>query len=101
MRHDKKTLERPDLVGPLDEVLVMDEDVVSEEIVYRIDNGTSSEDGVSRGVNVRRRSCIEAASMIYIRAKEHIVAFFDLHHVTMSMRVPWNNGRNHRSNERL
>ena len=88
MRHDENTMERPNLVGPMGEVLMMDEDPVSEEIVYRIDNGTSSEGGVSRGVNVRRRSCIEAASKIYIRAKEHIVAFFDLHHVTMSMRYP-------------
>lgn len=90
MKDDRKTMERPGLVGPMGEILVMDEDPVSGEIVYRIDNGTSSEGGVSRGVKVRRRSCPEAASKIYIRAKEHIVAFFDFHHVKWSMRALWN-----------
>lgn len=88
MKDDRTTMERPGLVGPMGEILVTDEDPVSEKIVYRIDNGTSSEGGVDRGVKVRRRSGLEAASKIHIRAKGHIVAFCDFHHVTMSMRAP-------------
>lgn len=88
MKDDKTTMERPGLVGLMGEILVTDEDPVSEKIVSRIDNGTSSEGGVTRGVKVRRRSCLEAASKMHIRAKEHIVAFCDFQHVTMSMRAP-------------
>lgn len=88
MKDGKTTMERPGIVGPMDEILVTDEDPVSEKIVYRIDNGTSSEGGVDRGVKVRRRSCLEAASKIHILAKEHIVAFCDFQHVKMSMRHP-------------
>lgn len=88
MKNDKRTMERPGIVGPMGEILVTDEDPVSEKIVYRIANGTSSKGGVKRGVKVRRRSCLEAASKIHIRAKGHIVAFCDFHHVTMSMRAP-------------
>lgn len=43
MRHEKKAKERPDLVGPMGEMLVMDVDPLSDTIMWRVDSGWSSE----------------------------------------------------------
>ena len=91
VEHDEKAMERPGLVGPMGETLVMDVDPVSEEIVYRVDYSLASEGGAGIGVKMRRRRSLEAASKIYKRAKEHIGAFIELHRVAMSMRAPRSN----------
>ena len=71
-------MERPGLVRPMDEMLVMDMNPVSEEIVYRVDSGTSSDAEVSKMLKEPRRSNLEAACKMYDKAKEYFVAFVGL-----------------------
>lgn len=75
MRHRKKAIERPGLVGPKGEMLVIDTDPMSESTVYKIDEGTSSEVGRYKRWKGHRRRKIETASKMYKRAKKHFVAF--------------------------
>ena len=86
-KHKKKAMERPGLVGPMGEMLVMDVDPASEKVVYRVDSA-SSEAEVRKRVKERRRNSLVAASKICKRAKEHFVAIGELRRMTTSMRVP-------------
>lgn len=88
VKHKKKAMERPGLVGPMGEMLVMDVDPVSEKVVYRVESRASSEAEVRKRVRERRRSSLVAASNLYNRAKEHFVAISELRRMTTSTRAP-------------
>ena len=81
-------MERPGVVGPMDEMLVMDVDPVSEKIVYRVDSSASAEAEVRKGMKERRRSSLEAASKIYKRAKDHFDAIGESRRKTTSITAP-------------
>ncbi len=74
-KRKKKAMERPGLVGPMGEMLVMDIDPVSENVVYKVVSRPSSESGVGKRVKHRRRSSLEAANKMYKRLKKHLFAF--------------------------
>ncbi len=74
-KRKKKAMERPGLVGPMGEMLVMDVDPVSENVVYKVVSRPPSKSRVSKTVKHRRRSSLEAASELYKRLKKHLFAF--------------------------
>ena len=91
-RHDG-TMERPGLVGPKGEMLVMDVDPVSERVVYRVDDGRPSQSGIYTWMKRKRRSGCEAAIKMCKVFKERVVNFFDLSRMTNASRSRWSDER--------
>lgn len=77
-------MERPGLVGPMGETLVMDVDPESEMIVYRVHSNSSPGAQTGDGAKSRRRSSLEAASKMYKQAKELLVNFIQAHRKSTS-----------------
>ncbi|CAD6569272.1 MAG: hypothetical protein ASARMPRED_002699 [Alectoria sarmentosa] len=75
VEHGRKAMESPDLVGPMGEILVMDVDPLSDTIMWRFDNCSSSEAELGKEVMKQRSSSFEAAGKMYKLAKKHLVAF--------------------------
>ena len=86
MRHEKKAMERSDLVGPMGEMIVMDVDPLSDTIMWRVDGGWSSEAKLGKEVRKQGSSSFEAASMMYKLAKKHLVAFIEVRRTRTSVR---------------
>ena len=84
VKHKKKAMERPGLVGPKGETLEMDVDPLSDAFVWRVESNASSEAEVGNDVKKRRRSNFEAVNKIYKRAKVHFVAFIERCRTTSS-----------------
>lgn len=84
VKHKKKAMERPGLVGPKGETLEMDADPLSDALVWRVESISSSEAEVGKVVKKRRRSNFEAVNKIYKRAKVYFVAFLERRRTTSS-----------------
>lgn len=80
-------MERPDLVGPMGEILMMDVDPLSDTIMWRVDNCSSSEAELGKEVKKQRSSSFEAASKMYKLAKKHLVAFIKVRRTRTSVRL--------------
>lgn len=89
LKHQEKTIEKPGLIGPMNEMLVMDVDPFSKAIVYKVDYSSSLKAEVGRGLKQRTRSSLEAAGKIYKQAKEHLVSVVELHRTTSMRTVPF------------
>ena len=91
-RHDG-TMERPGVVGPRGEMLVMDVDPVSNNVLYRVVDGRASQSRIYTWMEKKRRNSCEAASKMYKGFKERVVNFFELSRMTISSRSPWSDER--------
>ena len=73
VKSDEKTMERPGLVGPKGEELVINVDPVSGETVYKVEYRVSFQSELRAWTRRKRRSSVEAASKIYKSFEERVV----------------------------
>ena len=78
-KHNKKAMERPGIVGPKGELLVMEVDPLLNTLVWRVDGNSSSEAELSTGIKKRRGCCLKAASSMCKRAKNYLATFIEVH----------------------
>ena len=99
-KNNKKAIERPGLVGPMGETLMMDMDPLTGADVWSVDSSSPSEAEVGRGVKKQRMSSLKVASKMYKRAWEHFVTIIEVHRTTTDMESTPERGRNHVPNGR-
>ena len=89
-RKSRRIMERPNMHGPLNEILVMDVDSESGQATCRVEDDLFFQMKQERRSKRKRRSTLGAINELYQRSKQQIVSFTELRRMTTSLRGRWN-----------